>query len=94
MADSTGLSPSLDVAGRPHLHQVLIGYNIIAASAAGVVPFLDQQRSLAVGSCPGLGRQCNSCFEQTCLRVTVYPTPFHHFGGLPWHCQAAAAWQD
>jgi hypothetical protein len=45
-------------AGRPCLHQVLDWYNLVAASAAGGVPFCDEQRSVAIGSCPG--RQCLS----------------------------------
>jgi hypothetical protein len=46
-------------------------YNLVAALAAGGVPFCDQQRSLTVGS--HLGRQCHSCCERTCLRVTIPP---------------------
>jgi hypothetical protein len=56
------------VPGRPCLHQVLNWDNLVAALAAGGVPLCDYQRSLAVGICPG--RQCHSCYEQTCRRVT------------------------
>jgi hypothetical protein len=41
-------------------------YKLVAASAAGGVPFRDQQRSLAADARPG--RQCHSCCERTCLR--------------------------
>jgi hypothetical protein len=55
-----------------HLVQVVLDwYNLVAALAAGGVPFCDQQWSLTVGS--HLGRQCHSCCERTCLRVTIPP---------------------
>jgi hypothetical protein len=56
-------------------------YNLVAALAAGGVAFYDQQRSLNVGSY--LGRQCHSCCERTCLRVTISP---------PNKAAAAAVW--
>jgi hypothetical protein len=57
-----------------HLVQVVLNwYNLVAALAAGGVPFCDQQRSLTVGS--HLGRQCHSCCERTCPRVTIPPPP-------------------
>jgi hypothetical protein len=64
-------------------------YNLVAASAAGGVPFCDQQRSLNVGSY--LGRQCHSCCEQTCLRVTI-PPPSKGVAGaqLLYHRQPAS----
>jgi hypothetical protein len=46
-------------------------YNLVAASAAGVVPFCDWQQCLTVGSY--LGRQCQSCCERASLRVTFPP---------------------
>jgi hypothetical protein len=49
---------------------------LVAASAAGGVPFCDQQRSLTVGS--HLGRRCHSCCERTCLRVTIPPLKSVH----------------
>jgi hypothetical protein len=58
-----------------HLVQLVLSwYNLVASSAAGGVPFCDQQRSLTVDSY--IGRQCHACCEQTCLRVTMPPSKY------------------
>jgi hypothetical protein len=54
-----------------HAPGALFGASLVTASAAGGVPFCDQQQSLAVRSYPG--RQCHSCCVQTGLRVTFPP---------------------
>jgi hypothetical protein len=65
----------------PRLHQVLNWYNLVAALAAGGVPFCEQQRTLAFGSYPG--RQCHSCCERTCIRVPPPPKKGpHHAAGF------------
>jgi hypothetical protein len=50
---SSSMTDALDVAGRVRLHRALDWYSLMTASAAGGFFLSDQQRSLAVGSCPG-----------------------------------------
>jgi hypothetical protein len=70
--------------------QVLNWYILVAASAAGGVPFSIINNGLAVGSCPGW--QCHPCCERTCLRVTAPPPPPHeplaHLR-IAWLCRAS-----